>query len=122
MLEGLDRVAEHVAAAHGCTASIAPMAVAYPVTVNVEEPDAERMFQVASSIFGEDRAMRLPTPVMGAEDWSFVLQKVPGAMAFLGAQPPGDGPVAPNHSNRMVIDEDAMSTGIALHAALALSS
>jgi hippurate hydrolase len=42
-------------------------------------------------------------------------------MAFLGARPPGDGPVAPNHSNRMIIDEDAMSTGIALHVALALA-
>jgi hippurate hydrolase len=120
VLEGLRRVVEHVAAAHGCTASIAPMAVPYPVTVN-SGPDADRMIEVASSILGEDRAIRLPSPVMGAEDWSFVLQKVPGAMAFLGARPPGDGPVAPNHSNRMIIDEDAMSTGIALHVALALA-
>ena len=119
-LEGLARVSEHVAAAHGCTAAITPMAVSYPVTVN-SEPDAERMFEVASSVFGEDRALRLPSPVMGAEDWSFVLQKVPGAMAFLGARPAGDGPVAPNHSNRMLIDEDAMSTGIAMYVALALS-
>jgi len=80
------------------------------------------MIEVASSVFGEDRAIRLPTPVMGAEDWSFVLREVPGAMAFLGARPPGDGPVAPNHSNRMTIDEGAMSTGIALHVVLALAS
>ena len=64
----------------------------------------------------------MPSPVMGAEDWSFVLQKLPGAMAFLGARPAGDGPVAPNHSNRMLIDEDAMATGIAMHVALALST
>jgi hippurate hydrolase len=120
-LDGLERVVEHVAAAHGCTATIAPMAVSYPVTVN-SGPDADRMIEVASSMFGEERAVRLPSPVMGAEDWSFVLQRVPGAMAFLGARPPGDGPVAPNHSNRMIIDEDAMSTGIALHVALALAS
>ena len=34
----------------------------------------------------------MPTPVMGAEDWSYVLQEVPGAMAFLGTRPPGVGP------------------------------
>ena len=45
---------------------------------------------------------------MGAEDWSYVLQQVPGAMAFLGTRPKGVAPqdVAPNHSNRMVLDED----------------
>jgi hippurate hydrolase len=48
-----------------------------------------------------------------------VLQRVPGAMVFLGARPP-DGPGEPLHSSRMRIDEDAMATGIALHAAVAL--
>jgi len=49
-----------------------------------------------------------------------VLQQVPGSMAFLGAAPPGVDRPAPNHSNRMVIDESAMATGIALYAAMAL--
>jgi amidohydrolase len=121
VLEGLNRVAEHVAAAHGCTAEVKPMAVSYPVTVNADI-DAERMLTVAGSVLGEDRVFRMPSPLMGAEDWSFVLDKVPGAMAFLGAQPPGDGPVAGNHSNRMLIEESSMAAGIAVHAALALSA
>ena len=43
-------------------------------------------------------------------------------MAFLGTCPPGADfhSVPPNHSNRMVIDEDAMAVGTALHAAIAL--
>ena len=56
----------------------------------------------------------MPTPVMGAEDWSYVLQEVPGAMAFLGHPAGGRGrPTTsrPNHSNRMVLDEDAMAAG-----------
>jgi hippurate hydrolase len=59
---------------------------------------------------------------MGAEDWSYVLQVVPGAMAFLGTSPPGVAAhrAAPNHSNRMVIDEDAMAVGVALHTAVTL--
>jgi hippurate hydrolase len=63
----------------------------------------------------------MPSPVMGAEDWSYVLQQVPGAMVFLGTSPKGaSGPVAPNHSNRMVIDEGAMAAGIATYAGVAL--
>jgi hippurate hydrolase len=59
---------------------------------------------------------------MGAEDFSYVLQRLPGAMAFLGTRPDGvTGEPAPNHSNRMLLNEDAMADGIALHAAVALS-
>jgi hippurate hydrolase len=64
----------------------------------------------------------MPTPVMGAEDFSYVVERVPGAMAFLGTRPPGVAPAeaAPNHSNRMVLDEEALATGVALYAAVAL--
>jgi hippurate hydrolase len=119
-LEGLHRVAEHVAAAHLCSAVVSEAFPGYPVTVN--DADAvDHSLGIASSLFGEDRAIRMPTPVMGAEDWSFVLQLVPGSMIFLGAGPPGEANPAPNHSSRMQIDEAAMATGIAMHAALALS-
>jgi hippurate hydrolase len=42
-------------------------------------------------------------------------------MAFLGAAPSGVDRPAPNHSNRFVIDEEAMATGVAMYAAMALS-
>ncbi len=120
-VHGLRQVAEHVAAAHGCTATVEVLPDRhYPVTVN-DPAAAERTLAVAADLLGAERALRLPTPVMGAEDWSYVLQQVPGSMAFLGARPPGVTHPAPNHSNRMVIDEAAMTTGIALHAALALT-
>ncbi|MFP3986087.1 M20/M25/M40 family metallo-hydrolase [Streptomyces sp. E11-3] len=63
----------------------------------------------------------LPEPVMGAEDFSYVLERVPGAMAFLGARPPGQCPEdTPDcHSHLVVFDEDAMTTGVALYAAIA---
>jgi hippurate hydrolase len=59
---------------------------------------------------------------MGAEDFSYVLQRVPGMMAFLGARPADQDPAtAPqNHSNRVVFDEPPMALGAALHAAVAL--
>ena len=59
---------------------------------------------------------------MGAEDFSYVLQRVPGSMMFLGGTPPEVdlSTAAPNHSNRVFFDEDAMATGIAMYAAVAL--
>ena len=99
------QVAEHVAAAHGCRAEVDLIDDRhYPVTVN-DAGAAERTLAVARSLIGPERVLRMPTPVMGAEDWSYVLQQVPGSMAFLGAAPPGVAHPAPNHSNRMVIDE-----------------
>jgi len=118
-LDGVRRVVEHIAAAHLCTAEVMAVQEGYPVTVN-DEVAAERALQVAVALLGPERALRMPTPVMGAEDWSFVLQQVPGSMVFLGAAPQGVERPAPNHSNRMVIDESAMATGIALYAAMAL--
>jgi hippurate hydrolase len=59
----------------------------------------------------------MPTPFMGAEDFSYVLERVPGALVFLGARTEGGGPL---HSDVMKIDEDVLTSGAALHAALAL--
>jgi metal-dependent amidase/aminoacylase/carboxypeptidase family protein len=59
---------------------------------------------------------------MGSEDWSYVLQRLPGVMAFLGARP-RDRELSgypQNHSNRVVFEEDAMTVGAALYAAVAL--
>jgi len=119
-LDGLQRVVEHVASAHLCSAVIRTALLGYPVTVNNAQA-AEHALGVARRLLGPERVVVLPTPVMAAEDWSFVLEQVPGSMVFLGAAPPGVEHPAPNHSNRMIIDEKAMVTGIALYAAVALS-
>ena len=60
-------------------------------------------------------------PMMGAEDFSYVLQRTPGAMAFLGAAPEGGDyrTCCALHSNRMVLDERVMARGIAMHCAMA---
>ena len=92
----------------------------YPVTTN-DVAEASRALDVARALLGTDRVVEMPSPVMGAEDWSYILQRVPGSMAFLGVAPPGVERPAPAHSNRMMMDEPAMAVGIALHAAMALS-
>ena len=114
------RIAEHVAAAHEMTVEV-EIGEGYPVTVNADVA-ADEVLATARWLVGEDRSVAMPSPVMGAEDFSYILERTPGAMAFLGTRPPGTPPreVAPNHSNRMVIDEPAMAAGVALYAALAL--
>jgi amidohydrolase len=120
VLADVRRVADGIAAAHGAAAEI-ELEEGYPVTVNHDDA-ADFALDTAARILGDEATVTMPSPVMGGEDWSYVLQEVPGAMAFLGTRPPGMHPrdVAPNHSNRMVIDETAMVPGIATYAAVAL--
>ncbi len=115
-------VCEHVAAAHGCTCEV-EIEHGYPVTVNDDEVGVQ-ILDVARRVLGERHAELMPDPMMGAEDFSYVLAKVPGAMVFLGACPPGCEPdTAPsNHSNRVVFDESAMVHGVALYAGFALEA
>jgi hippurate hydrolase len=117
---GLTRLAEGVAAAHGLTAEVA-IERGYPPTLN-DPGAAETMRAVAAQLLGPDAVGVPANPVMGAEDWSYVLQQVPGAMGFLGGCPPElDPDTAPgNHSNRVRFHEPAMAAGIAAYAALAL--
>ncbi|AWT41584.1 MULTISPECIES: M20 metallopeptidase family protein [Streptomyces] len=118
--ENIARVARHVAAAHGAEADV-DLVEGYPATVN--DPAVTRAVRdTAAGLLGPDRVQELPDPVMAAEDFSYVLQRVPGAMAFLGARPPGTpAEGAPDcHSSRVVFHEPVMATGAALHAAVAL--
>ena len=48
---------------------------------------ADNALAVARSIAGADNVIELPHPIMGAEDFSYVLQRVPGTMMFLGGTP-----------------------------------
>jgi amidohydrolase len=118
--DGVRRVAEGICAAHDADVEVIIRTI-YPVTVNNTD-FTNFALGIADELVGADHAIRAPHPVMGAEDFSFVLQRLPGAMMFLGATPP-DIPLAtaaPNHSNRVYFDEDCMRTGIAMHAGVVL--
>lgn len=119
--ERLETVASHTAQAHGCSCET-HIKHGYPVTVNNDQ-EVERAQNVCHTVFGEGSYIGLEDAVMGAEDWSYVLENVPGMMAFLGCAPKGVNPAeaAPNHSNYMEIDEDAMANGVAMYAAMAMA-
>jgi amidohydrolase len=119
-LRSMQKLVEGIASAHDMRAEVRVLP-GYPVTVN-DDDSASFALDVAGSLLGNESVGRMPQPVMGAEDFSYVLQERPGAMAFLGVCPPGQHPARAHacHSNRMTIDEDAMRAGIAIYAALAL--
>jgi hippurate hydrolase len=117
--EGIRSVAEHVALAHGARAEVL-IEKGFPVTV-CDGRVADLAERTARALYGEDGWVTMKNPMMGAEDFSYVLQKTPGAMAFLGAAPQGGDyrTCCALHSNRMVLDEDVMARGIAMHCAMA---
>lgn len=93
----------------------------YPVTINNVE-QATLVGEVASALIGADGFIEMPQPAMAAEDFSYVLNEVPGAMAMLGVCP-DDVPFTeaePNHSNFMRVNETALYNGVGLYAAMAL--
>jgi hippurate hydrolase len=116
------RVAIHVGAAHGLEVEF-EHEEGYPVTVN-DPGAAAAVLAAAAELLGERASTLAPAPVMGAEDFSYVLQRVPGALAWLGACPPGLDPAAApaNHSNLVVFDEEPLPAGVALYAQMALGA
>jgi len=122
VVAAVQRVATHVGAAHGLTVDFEHVE-GYPVTVN-DPGAAARVLEAATELLGSRASRVSPAPLMGAEDFSYVLQRVPGAMAWLGACPPGlDPATAPaNHSNLVVFDEEPLPAGVALYAWMALQA
>ena len=108
------RICTHVALAHGCKAEV-EIDPGYPATVN--DPRAVALIE---RLAGTDYILA-PAPSMGGEDFSYVLERIPGAMAFLGVAPGGGDPLAraPLHNPAMLIDETTMPRGVALHCAFA---
>jgi len=120
LAELVPRLIGDIARGHGLTAE-AIYAAEYPVTVNDAEQAAFAAETIAA-VFGPERSEAAQFPLTGAEDFSFVLEQVPGAFVMLGACPSGQDPeTAPtNHSAVAVFDAAPLADGAALYAELAL--
>ena len=115
----LTRLATGIAAAHGARADVT-IIEGFPVTVCDHRAVAFSQ-AVIQQQFGMDAWRTMDSPIMGAEDFAYVLEKVPGAMVFLGASHEGDDwrQCCGLHSNHMVLDDSIMARGAAAHAAIA---
>lgn len=117
--EAIEEVVVHTARGHGCEAEVA-IEDGFPVTLN--DPRAVMLGQqVAEELGGGAFWHPLEHPLMGAEDFSYVLEKVPGAMVFLGVAEAGADWRNANgiHSSRMMVDESALPIGAGFLAACA---
>jgi hippurate hydrolase len=113
------RLCEGIAAAHGLRVE-ARFDGEYPLTVN-DHTEHEFAAGTVRELFGEERYEELPHPHTGSEDFSRVLDRVPGAFVFLGAcvtDDPADG--APNHSPRAMFDDSVLADAATLLAELAV--
>ena len=119
MREEITRLASGIAAAHGLTAEVR-IEEGFPVTV-CDARAVDFGEAVTADLLGPQAFHRMREPIMGAEDFAYVLEKVPGAMFFLGVAHEGAdlASCCGLHSTRMVLDEGAMPKGAALLAALA---
>jgi amidohydrolase len=91
----------------------------YPATIN--DPGFVDLVQsCGAAILGAHNIRILERPRMPSEDFSFFLEKVPGAFAILGARP-ADREALPSHNAATTIDEAALEAGVKMHAAVALA-
>ena len=109
------RIATAVAATFGAQARIA-YERGYPVTVNHAGP-AARVGDAIEGLFGGSAVNRAGAPLMAAEDFSYYLERVPGAYFFMG-----NGPSAGLHHPAYDFADDAIAPGAAVWAALAKAS
>ncbi|MEO6153413.1 MAG: M20 family metallopeptidase [Croceibacterium sp.] len=117
--EHIRAVAEHIAAAHDCRAEVA-ITEGFPPTIN--DARAIALAEAVATSLPDGQFLRLPAPIMGAEDFSYVLEKVPGMMAFLGVAGESDDwrTCCGIHSSRMVVDETVLPRGAAFLAGCAV--
>jgi hippurate hydrolase len=113
------RVCQDIATAHGMRAEVR-YETEYPVTVNDAEHH-EFLAATVRDVFGDERFRPLANPDVGSEDFSRVLNEVPGAYVFLGAGTGPDPETAPsNHSPLATFDDAVLPDGVALLAELAV--
>ncbi|BAH45362.1 peptidase M20D family protein [Brevibacillus brevis NBRC 100599] len=101
----LTEIAEGTAAMMGGSATVV-YERGYPAVINHEKETAIAR-EAAIAAFGAGRVESMK-PLMGGEDFSYYLEKVPGAYLFVGAGNPEKLATYPHHHPRFDIDEDAM--------------
>ena len=111
-------LAENIAQAHECDADVT-ITQGFPPTIN--DARAVALAEAVATSLPHGDFMNLPAPIMGAEDFSYVLEKVPGMMAFLGVAQSGADwrHCCPIHSSRMMVDESVLPRGTAFLAGCA---
>ena len=108
----ITRIAEHTAAAFRCEAEVEYTHVVEPL-INHDESYA-LLWHAAEQVVDDPAMMVTSSPMMGSEDFAEYTALTKGAFAMVGG-----GTDLPNHSDKIVFDEDSFRTGVALHCQVA---
>ncbi len=114
----LEEIAKGIAAAHGVQVET-ELRRGYPVLCNDPEVIAF-VEEVASALLGKERVLRLPAS-MGSEDFSYFLERCPGAFVVIGCSDPQGGPAPMLHTPQFDIYEKVLPLGVELLVRLAES-
>jgi metal-dependent amidase/aminoacylase/carboxypeptidase family protein len=111
-------VASGVASAFGATAEVT-IIEGYSALVN-HPREAKRVLDTAAALFGAENVILKESPSMGGEDFSYFVEKTPGAFYHIGCTPREDLPAPALHSPLFHPDERCILTGLMMQTALAL--
>lgn len=114
------RTAESIAAASGATAQVEATVNG---TITYNDPAlVDRMRPTVERVVGSRDRIASGPPTTTSEDFSLYQQRVPGIFIFLGIAPPDADlkQVAPNHSPKFFVDEQALPIGVRLLSSLAV--
>jgi amidohydrolase len=109
--QNMTRLATSIAAGFGAEASVDFRVIFAPMVNN--EAEAAAYGDAAAGLVGEDSVRRDAPPGMGSEDFSFMMEQVPGAHINLG-----NGDSAALHNHRYDFNDEAIPYGVALYAAI----
>jgi len=115
----IKRTVENIAASAGASADVT-ITAGYPITYN-DPALTEKIVPTLRRVAGPAN-LRLVNAVLGAEDFSFFQQKVPGVFVWVGTRPPDQTPEqAPsNHSPLFYVDEAGLPLGVRALAHMAI--
>lgn len=119
--ESVPRLLENIARAHGLEVTV-NYQLEYPTTVN-DEAETDFARRAVEELFDSTSYRAMRNPMAASEDFSRVLNQVPGSFLMLSALPPGaDLDTAEyNHSPYATFDDSVLSRGTALYTHLAIS-
>jgi amidohydrolase len=116
LLNSVRRIAESIAQLHGARIHVVVKEGTPPL---INTPDmAQLARRAAVEAVGEANVLPLKTANMGAEDFSYYMEKIPGAYVRFGGQVPGKEGF-PAHSSKFDFDEEALAVGAAYYRAVA---
>jgi amidohydrolase len=107
----MGRLASTIAAGFGASATVSFRTIAPPVVNN--QAEAIAYGEAAVALVGEDNVDRDAPPVMGSEDFAYMMERVPGAHISIG-----NGDTIGVHNHRYDFNDEAIPYGAALYAAI----